>query len=918
MPSLLLIEFAVIERFHRAVEFPYLFGAAKARGVPARWIRFGVHASAAFDAGGAGVPLTPEDTATAVAHMDAVDADRVIFSHQPSTALAAALIRGRTDRGVSYTEFALDAIPGVPGVDEAARLDEADRPDFGFIAGNQAAAEMDVLPFLLLGHECTWNRSFQDNPFFEGLDLSACLREGGCSFCARPRNRALPKRDTMERLGSQLRALEATCPTFGGRLRIRLVGEPVINNIHAVAEVILDAGLPASDLLLDSRADTLVRRAEDLRKALATLQDSGHRLHLCLIGIESFSSEALERFNKGIRPADNLAAIRTLLDLEAECPGRFEFREHGGLSLIPYSPWTRPEELDLTQAVLDVLDLTSVAGKHLTGRLRLIPGLPLEVRARADGLLLDGYDDPLLDTARLNFYEDEVPWTFRSPVMEPINRLLVRLDQDEDASGPLSVAVRALDAEARAAGIPHALLAHRIIREALRCAWSGGAVSAEALLDAVSEAVRGSRDSDPAPEFEEWLTREPQRRGVSDGLEMPLERALEIKPVSKIEPLQREDADRWVTASDIPNATLRRREGTGGGPPIHEVFYGKSRRDVERAIALTTAMESGLSADEMASAYREVGELLGYPSCCAAAFAAAPSSVRESYFWFHVAGRVGVAGEVPWELNPLPGVLVEYVPCGLDCGPTLVRARGTLEAMPWSDPSARAAFEASLRNPRMLFHEEQSAVLELIPEDEPGERFRYRTGLRHGGGDDLRALAEGDELEIGPETLLVLRDGRPWASLSGRAFLWWHRRPFQAEFWQAMVDVRRSTRRPVAEAPSEKTVSIPKSPNMAFLDHLLRLFRENAVDLDGLEVRDWADDRGGRIALRLAGGGVEVHLVLDERRDGLQALWEEGPYALSHPADHPLKTDAQWRGARAFRTTLRSALRKLGHPGVTE
>jgi len=221
--------------------------------------------------------------------------------------------------------------------------------------------------------------------------------------------------------------------------------------------------------------------------------------------------------------------------------------------------------------------------------------------------------------------------------------------------------------------------------------------------------------------------------------------------------------------------------------------------------------------------------------------------------------------------------------------------------------------------PRILFHEEQSAGLELIPEDEPGERFRYRAGRRHGGGADLEALAAGDELEVGPETLLVLRRGRPWASLSGRAFLWWHRRSFQAEFWHGMLDVRRHAPRgedhPPPSPDGREEIPVPLAPAMGVLDRLLHLLRENTVDIGGLQVRGWTHQPDGRTTVHLVGDGTEILLVVEEQRDGVRALWEEGPYAISHPAEAPLQTDAQWRGARAFRTTLRAALRRLGYPG---
>ncbi len=933
MARLLLIEFAVTESFHRAVEFPFLYGLAGARGVAARWVRFGVSASAEFHGEGAGVPLSREDQATAARHMDELGADRVVFSHAPAPAVVAALNRGRTDVLYRYAEYAskgeegaavMDGVPverlrgdlgGFLGVDDVrvgASLLEAAAPDFGFVPGNDAAREMEVLPFLIIGEECTWNRSFAGNPFYDGLDLSACFRDGGCAFCARPDNRRHWSMAPMELLDRQLRAVAGTCPTFGRRLKLRLVGEPVIRNIREVAARVAAAGLPPADLLLDSRADTLVRVADDLRGALDDLGETGHCLHLCLIGIESFSSRELRRLNKGLTAADNLDAVRTLFTLEAGHPGRFGFREYGGLSLIPYTPWTAPEELDLNLSVLELLDLAPYAGKHLTGRLRLYPGLPLEARTRADGLLRDRYEDPLLDTASLTFYENELPWTFAAPVMEPINRLLVRLEHDGAAEDPLIAPVRALDHAARAAGLRRTTLAHILIREALRLAWAGGTVTPEALLTATGTALGASAD-DAAPALEQWTTHGPPDVADMGGEALPFERVLDIKPVSKIEPLRREDADLWVAAPTIPNAVARRRGGeSDGGAETWEVFFGRDPATVAEAIRLTDVMDAQPTEAGERAAIAAVGELLGYAPCCAQAYAAETADIRTSYFWLHVDRRLAAPGPVPWELHPVPGKIIEYVPCGLDCAPSLARARASLDAMPWTSGATREAFEAVCRNPHLLLWDVQSSAVELIPEGAPGERFRYRAGRTWGEGPDVTALALGDEVILEDETVLILRKGRPWLSLSGRAFLWWHEGVLQGAFWQAMLDFRRAVPRqsggPAAVAAAPRG---PANPTMAVLDRLLGLFRENRVDFAGLRMGAWTHRKDGRALLRLEGPADTVDLMIEVKDVGTQALWEAGPYALSYPSDSPLRTDAQWAAAKALHTTLTAAVRKI-------
>ena len=364
-----------------------------------------------------------------------------------------------------------------------------------------------------------------------------------------------------------------------------------------------------------------------------------------------------------------------------------------------------------------------------------------------------------------------------------------------------------------------------------------------------------------------------------------------------------------------PPPTPAPRGGGGesdGGAETWEVFFGRDPEQVAEAIRLTDIMDAQPTEAEERAAIASVGRLLGYAPCCADAYAAETADIRTSYFWLHVDRRLAAPDHVPWELHPVPGKIIEYVPCGLDCKPSLARARANLDAMPWTGGATRAAFEAVCRNPHLLLWDVQSSAIELIPESEPGERFKYRAGRTWGEGPDIAALAQGDEVILEDETVLILRQGRPWLSLSGRAFLWWHERVIQAEFWQAMLDFRRAIPKQAGgPVTSEATPQAPANPTMAVLDRLLSLFQENAVDFAGLRQGPWTHRKDGRALLRLEGPAATVDLMVETKVEGTQALWEVGPYALSYPSDSPLETEAQWAAAEAFRQTLAAALRKL-------
>jgi len=141
----------------------------------------------------------------------------------------------------------------------------------------------------------------------------------------------------------------------------------------------------------------------------------------------------------------------------------------------------------------------------------------------------------------------------------------------------------------------------------------------------------------------------------------------------------------------------------------------------------------------------------------------------------------------------------------------------------------RAAGKAeSLKNPVLLVWGDQPGKVELVPEQSPGERFRYRAGALFGSGPDMAAIIEGDELVLEAETTLVLKGGRPFASLSGRAFLWWHERAFQTEFWRALVDLRRSAPFGIVsrEGPPEKADRSENAELAEFLAGLDADFQE--------------------------------------------------------------------------------------------
>ena len=911
---LLLVEFAATDRFHRALLFPFVLGYARAAGRPARWLRFGVPAAAQAGGAGDGVPLPRGDEARLRAEVRAFRPDLVLFNMTPSTGVRrAAVAAGHTELAV-LTDGGTGAadIGDVPQLDlgrtpldavlgrrdaavHGTGLFQNVEPHYGFEAANDAAATMDPLPFVFLGEECTYDRPFRASAFLAGLSLEGCFRKGGCAFCGRPEGHRWTV-SPVALLRRQLAAIDGTLPATAERgLRIRLLGEAALRHVGVVAREALRFRRRPLGLLLDSRVDRFLAAAEPLRAALRALDGSGVRVELSLLGAESFGTAALERLNKGLRPEQTLRALRLLFELEREFPAGFGFREHGGLSLLTMTPWTTPAELALELAVVEALGLETLVGKLFTGRLRLFPGLPLVEAARRDGLLVRRYADPLLDTARRNLYATELPWRFAQPELESLGRILVRLDPDvAAASDPLSRRVAALEGTLGRGVTPRTVAAALAMTDAaMRAAASGKTSSPAVLLRALGSGEGRERD---APRHEAWVRHAEWRGGAAEPGRLPLAVLLAHKPSIKVEPLTATECDRFQRDADLPHVRARRRGSRDGGA-VWEVFVGRRPRDVAAAVELAERIERARPGPELRDAVTRMGIALGYPKCCARVFSQERPPLVDNVFWLNVARRVAVSGRVPPELNPLAPWL-EYVPCSAACRASVARARSIVRA--WGAEGRRQLERC--RHPTLLLREVQGQAVELIPQEDPGERFRYRAGVVGGSGPLVEAVCRGDELVLEDELTLVLRRGRPLVGLSARAFVWWHERPLQAEFWRAMVDVLR------ARGPERpRTAAEPVRAETPFARDtagLLGRLQRRRTRFAGFVLDSWGLAGPDCVRAVLAGRGDRVELDLFPRRSGAPAFLEAGMFRLTYPTTHPLDSAARLAAARAFAAAL--------------
>jgi hypothetical protein len=807
----LLVELAVAGRYHRAVQFPYLAGFLDGLGTSWLWLRFAVPAERSQ--GQDGIALPREDLELLGRSIDEFSPSRVVFNRIPFAALLDLASRCTSENvvhvlgdttatdvvppKVQRLDGGLDAWHVLAGVERASGGSTQVVPNFGYEPGNAAARSLQPLPFLVFGEECTYDRPLSSLPAYREVTLSGCVRQGGCAFCNRPPHDS-KRRFELEDARRQLASLHRTLPPFEGRLAVRLLGEPAIGHVEQLANIVREMEFPAADWLLDSRADRLAARETALARACDSLEGTGHKIHVALIGVESFVRSDLERMNKGVDPLQNLDAAIALLRLERDHGETFGFRAFGGLSTVFFTPWTTLEDLAFNLRVVQQCGLGDFAAKVLSDRLRLEPRLPITALARHEGLVVERYEDPAFDTASRNFYGTEVPWRFRDRRIEPLSRLFVRLHAASSGApvdDPLGRRMAALWTEVAKNRFTPLDLALRII-DLMETAYASSAIpSPEAILDAFVRARESAPTLIPGAH---QRRKEGEDAHGSDG--QPYASAAQLvelcrmglKPVSKVEPLSSEEVEDILRVLEPPNPQIRTFQ-SGHGTRAAHLFFGESREKVEAAIRWAAQGEDDPDDGKRDVAVAEAGKLLGYPDCCAEAFAfkETPRS-RLSYSWMHLHRRIESPGEVDPILHPwATGLFEAYVPCSLNCPATLKLMHQAEEAMRRVQGDEHVeATQARSRNPWLVVLEGQGSAMELIPESEPGESFRFRVGRRVGWSTDLDRAACADALEIEHERLVLLQEGRPLVDLSMRAFVWWYRRALQASWWTRVLSLR--------------------------------------------------------------------------------------------------------------------------------
>lgn len=535
---------------------------------------------------------------------------------------------------------------------------------------------------------CPFLLDVRVNPRFEGIPLDPAVdRTRGCAFCLDGRGGyvAAPEAETVASWLAQLRAVRAADP---GAREILLTDERPHAHLAAFFRALAaEPALGPVELLVKSRVDWLRDDRAHLEEACRAAAGGRSTLHLYLVGFEAFDQATLDLFNKGVTVADNLAALAILRELERDHPGAFEFRRHRAHGFVAFHPWSTPEGLLQNARVMREARFHEVRAEAFRTRLRLYPGTPLHALAAAEGLLAGAHAPGRGDRAAEQGYQASVPWRFADPVLELVWRLAEGLHAarpELDDADLLELSTRWALRWPGLADAPQ--VAHLPLLQAI-ASW--GSVEAVALVGAAAAGV----------------DRELARLGA-DGKRACLKEGV---PVA--------DAAGLVEAYRAMGLAAEVLEHHGLDAAGNAHLPGDRLAVV--AVAADEATLRAVLAWQRRGDVAAMGAVMGYPRCCAEAFAAQPGRGDnvENERWTQ---RRGAGEPLAPPLNRLAGLrLVSHHPCTPACFPSRLQAEAALSIVEACDPAAARRVRAALgRGVLFLDHRRAAAVAGRFEADE--------------------------------------------------------------------------------------------------------------------------------------------------------------------------------------------------------
>ncbi len=540
---------------------------------------------------------------------------------------------------------------------------------------------------------CPFLLDTRANPIYEDVELDPQrIQTRGCSFCLDNFGAytVSSEADTVAAWMGQIRTIRAERPDTREFL---LTDERPHPYLPAFFRALHDeADMAPVELLIKSRIDWLLEYADgELSEAARIAEKRGDVLHLYLVGFENFDQFHLDLFNKGVSVADNVAAIEKIRELGKRFSRSFQYQRLRAHGIVLFTPWTEPDHLIANAQVMREVGFDEFRADALDTRLRLYPRVPLHSKAEQEGLLVDAFSSGRPDRATEQGYDASVPWRFADARTEAVFQLARALGENAHS-------------ELLGDGDVLELAARFVLR------WPKLADAIDLLYPAFVATV-----GDPASHRDA----DRMRRTIDAGAVYALifDRELEgieagLKKVALKEGVLAGQAEQYAciyramgfssAVASLQGAGLDNGDGAVDDSQSHAIVAVASD-DACLAEALRLNMAIHDSRDGREQAIRRMGELLGYPTCCVAAFAAdddqSDNLALERRPFLRAPDKV---------LNPLNNrlamnaSLISHHLCTPDCAESALHAKALLERVESVSPSTAHWMRDRLAGDRLV------------------------------------------------------------------------------------------------------------------------------------------------------------------------------------------------------------------------
>lgn len=941
MPCVLLVEFVNVDMHpgQCGFLFPFIRGFCRWAKVPVTWVRYGVRAGVQLAQGNAGIGLSDEDSASLERFIQQTGADRVLFSEPVAPWLVQRLESCRAS--VDFRQLAsawdarfreisgLRAWLGLPVQEGNPKWERSSilcvPPDYSFLPGNAPARKKMPVANIMAGPVCLHRKSIQANPCYRHVAFDNLSKKQGCAFCSIPVSgwRGPEPANAMALAVRQIRAASQTFPRKTGRLQYVVHGANLLARLAPFAEQLAGLDIEPGDFLFACRATDVVRYAAGFESAIQVLAGTGHTLNIHLIGLENFSQQELDRFNKDSTTLDNVRCIQVLQGFEQAYPDTFFFRKHRGMSTILFTPWTTLSDLRFNLAVVRAMGIGDALGKFLTSKLRLERAMPVTALAETDGLLVPAYEDPVFDTGMRTMYTGEIPWRFAHSKVEMVAGIALRMERDDALHGDFIYTELQEFIASRPPGSRDRLRLFSHLLDAVRDA--GEIRDLDQALAVFMERVSGAEDQAFAqPDAKDRAQKNARQvQGFRESVMSRSDRELVValserglKPVRKVEGLAEKQVagiEAGPVGSRFPYRRSRRVRAGSGANRLYELFLSFDRAAVDDALAAAATIEESRDPDAVSRAISRMGRLLGYPDCCADAYAKQPEISRNLDNWLLLHKRLEKPGRVDWTMNPfipLKALFSSYVPCAMDCEKTMALFREIaglkLPGAASGDAGARTPMgpwgtaRETAEHPVVFMLDENASVI-LIPEGPVSEDFRYRAGPHLPGSGRIACVLRGNRLVQEPGRLRIYLDDALVDSLDLEAAVWWHQKAFFPEFWRAMAG---EALRPAANAspcPGQAPADNSGLPALApVFAEAVRPVSRIGTRVGEFDVTGTAANGATRLEVILSNGDAEIAFLISPADAVDRYFIKSARFALAYRKETPLDPAAREAVARSL------------------